>query len=138
MVSDCREGGCETSLGVFQLEQQTALLLHPYSPVGRGGQPPAAVWSPDGRWLAFAAWAEDPQDAGLWVIGASGEGEQALATGVLRGDPTPLWSPDGQWLVFSEMSGEVGEPSFWMAAAGRWDRVRLELPAGARLVAWVG
>ena len=74
VVSDCREGPCGTSIGLFRLADQTALLLHPHIPVGRGGQPAAPHWSPDGRWLAYNAWAEDPGLAGLWVVQADGQG----------------------------------------------------------------
>ena len=122
---------------MFGLEGQTALLLHPYLPVGRGGQPAAALWSADGQWLAFSAWAEDPDDAGLWVIGADGTEEHALAAGLVRADPTPVWSPDGQRLAFSTISEDGTSRDFWLALAGRWDRTRLYLPPEARLIAWI-
>ena len=125
------------TIGVFQLEEETAQLLLPHHPVGRGGQPPAAKWSPDGQWLAVATWAEDPAQAGLWVVGSDGEGEHALVAGVLRDDPTPVWSPDGRWLAFSSVPDGGEGRDYWLALSGRWDSQRLDLPQGARLVAWI-
>jgi hypothetical protein len=137
IVADCREGECGTSVGLFDLTGQAAQLLHPYIPVGRGGQPLAALWSPDGQWLAFSAWAEDPDRAGLWVLRSDGQEERALVTGVFRSDPTPVWSPDGSVLAFSAFSADGETREFWLAVAGRWDRTSLDLPPDARLVGWL-
>jgi hypothetical protein len=51
----CRQGECQYSVGVLDLVTQAVQLLHPYTPVGIGGQSPAPTWSPDGRWLAFSS-----------------------------------------------------------------------------------
>ncbi|MDY7078394.1 MAG: hypothetical protein SXV54_15865 [Chloroflexota bacterium] len=143
IVGDCREGECQRSIGIFDLEAQTAQLLHPHSPAGIGGWPPAPVWSPDGRWLAFAAWAENPDDAGLWVLRADGQQEEEyhLALGQGRATPTPVWSPDGNWLAFSGASRD-GRLGHWLAEVGTWEARFLDLPLDtypldAYLVDWV-
>ena len=138
VVADCREGPCETSIGVFDLEEQTARLLHPYAPMGRGGQPPAPLWSPDGQWLAFVVEAEMVDEAGLWVFRADGQSEYPLATGDVGTNPTPVWSPDGRWLAYSSTSSDGEIRWFWLAEAGTWELSALELPPDAHLIAWVG
>lgn len=138
VVADCREERCETSIGVFDLEEQTAQLLHPYTPAGRGGQPLAPLWSPDGQWLAFVVEAESVGEAGLWVLSADGQSEYALSAGDVTTNPTPVWSPDGRWLAYSSTSSDGQTRSFWLAKAGTWERSSLNLPPDAHLVAWVG
>ncbi|UCF38372.1 MAG: PD40 domain-containing protein [Acidobacteriota bacterium] len=53
-----------------------------------------ARWSPDGRWIAFAAMVEG--QFGIYRVRPEGGMPQRLAEG---GDPT--WSPDGKWVYFS-------------------------------------
>lgn len=87
-------------LGVFNLAQRQARLLHPYSDVlGRDGwfSPPA--WSPDGRWLAYEVISMDPATHGLWVLAANNDEEHYV------GGRSPIWSPDGQWLAYQDSDG---------------------------------
>jgi Tol biopolymer transport system component len=139
LISDCREDGCQQSVGVFDLEAQAAQLLHPHWPAGMGGQPPAPVWSPDAQWLAAAVWAEDPTGSGIWVLRVDGgpEGEQHLATGLGRGSPEVVWSPDGAWLAIGDSAQGENPKRFYLAHAGTWELQPLDLPADATLVAWV-
>lgn len=137
VVGDCRAGECQRSIGIFDLEAQTAEFLHPHSPAGIGGHPPAPVWSPDGRWLALVAWDENPDDMGLWAVRVDGQQEEEyhLALGLGREAPTPVWSPDGRHLVFSGISRD-GETGHWVAEAGTWELQSLDLPPDARIVNW--
>jgi dipeptidyl aminopeptidase/acylaminoacyl peptidase len=80
---------------MLDLQADTFSLLHPYEPLGRGGWPSAPVWSPDGRWLGFAAWALEGDEAGVWVMSADGEEEHHLACSCSN----QAWSPDGRWLA---------------------------------------
>jgi Tol biopolymer transport system component len=139
LISDCREDGCQWSIGVFDLEAQTVQLLHPHWPAGMGGQPPAPSWSPDGQWLAAAVWAEDPGESGIWVLRADGgqEDEHHLATGRGRGSPEVVWSPDGRWLAIGDSAQGEGPKRFYLAGAGTWGLQSLDLPADGTLVAWV-
>ena len=105
------DGKWQIGVGVFDLERHASLLLHPYEPVGVGGWPAAPLWSPDGQWLAYNVWpAQDPDEAGLWVLGADGKEEHFLGTGT-----GPQWGPEGKWLSFSLESGGL-----WLAEVGTW------------------
>jgi hypothetical protein len=138
VMGGCRAGECEYSIGVFDLEAETVQFLHPYNPVGMGGQPPAPIWSPDGRWLAFTAIAMNSEDAGLWVarVGGQQQEEYRLATGRGRAIPNPVWSPDGRWLAFTG-SGAGGEARHWLAEVGTWGLRWLDLPPDAYIMDWV-
>jgi len=138
VVGDCRPGECQMSVGVFDLEAQTVQFLHPHAPAGIGGQPPAPVWSPDGRWLVCTAWAENLDDAGLWVLWADGQKEEAhqVALGLGRGAPTPVWSPDGRWLAFSG-TARHGQAGHWLIEVRTWSRQPVDLAPDVVIVDWV-
>jgi Tol biopolymer transport system component len=63
----------------------TPTLAHP------GDRAPAAVWSPDGRRIAF--W----DDFAIYVVNADGSGLRRLTRNAFEG---PGWSPDGRKLIF--------------------------------------
>jgi len=126
-------------LAVFDLRTHSGRLLHPYLPVGREGWPPAAVWSPDGRWLAFNAWSDDPSASGIWVAATDGSYEVQLdpgladsADGPISQSRPPLWSPDGRWLVFS--LGLDGSPEHWFVETGEWLPRPIRLPVNSLVV----
>jgi len=126
-----REG--QMGVGLFDLDAGSAQFLYPYQPLGRGGWPPAPVWSPDGRWLAVVSWAQDPDERGLWVVRADGEQQEAHRLG---SESSPAWSPDGHWVAF-DAAPEGREPGIWIAEMGTWDLYRIGLPPEARLVGWI-
>jgi len=72
-------------------------------------------WSPDGRYLAFAAMDREP-DGDFWNIyrvNADGEGLCTIAAGGRWHNETPAWSPDGRWVVYistrdSKTAGKYG------------------------------
>jgi Tol biopolymer transport system component len=125
------DGDWRIATGVFDLEAGTSYLLHSYQPAGRGGWPPAAAWSPGGRWLALVTWDQNARAPGLWVVRSEG-GEEEHELG--RGDG-PVWSPDGQWLAFNGAL-QNGESRILLAQAGTWELRPLNLPLSARLVGW--
>ena len=118
---------------IFDLAARTARLLHPYIPVQKGPWPPAAAWSPDGRWLAFVAWADDADKEGVWVVQVDGAREEEYYLG--RGDQ-PVWSPDGKWLAFNHTERGV-EIGIHLAEAGTWEPKPLDLAPDAYLVDWI-
>jgi Tol biopolymer transport system component len=134
------DGSNQMGVAVFDLEARTARVLHAYEPVGGDGWPAAPVWSPDGRWLAFVAWARNSEEAGVWVVRADGqqdeEGREEEGAHHLGG-AYPVWSPDGRWLVFGRTLGD-GEVRSWLAWEGTWTLHRIDLPADAYVVDWVG
>ncbi len=130
VIGDCRQGDCQYGIGVFDLDAETFQLLHPYTPAGRGGQPSAPLWSPDGRWLAFIPWESSTDRMGLWVAQADGQQEYHFAQSF-----SPVWSPDGRWLAFGSTPQGLGS-GIWLVEVGTWDPRSLNLPDDAHLVGW--
>lgn len=118
--------GWQIGIAVFDFEAQTSRLLHPYEPLGVGGWPSAPIWSPDGQWLAFYAGAQDPDEAGLWVVQVDGEAERFLGA-----SSDPVWSPEGRRLIYSTAS------TFWIAEVLSWKTQQVDVPTDARPLAWV-
>ena len=59
-----------------------------------------AVFSPDGRWLAFTS-ARDGAPAQLFVLPADGPGESRRLTELREGVVTPEWSSDSTRIAFA-------------------------------------
>lgn len=82
-----------------------------------------AVWSPDGRRLAFVS--DRDGDDEVYVMSADGTGVRQLTRngrGVL--DQAPAWSPDGRTLVFTS-TRDGGEPEVYRMRADGTAQVRL-------------
>jgi Tol biopolymer transport system component len=73
-----------------------------YPGVGIGS---VAVWSPDGKQIAFFKNVDD-QNRSLYVINADGTGEINL-TNTPSGYINIDWSLDGHWLVFSKKAEDI-------------------------------
>jgi Tol biopolymer transport system component len=127
------DGGYRMAIGVFNLESGTAHLLHPYIPAGRGGWPLPAVWSRDGKWLAYAVGAERSEESGVWAIRADGQQGQEHYLGY---GGTPVWSPDGRWLAFFGFS-DRGEPGLQLARVGTWELYWFMLHPDGYLMDWI-
>jgi len=89
---------------------QTALRI-----TSSGGPLRGAVWSPDGRQIAFGRFNYDAS-AALSIISSAGSDERVLRD--IGGAPTS-WSRDGSWLAFSEFRIGSG-----------WNLLALELSTG--------
>jgi Tol biopolymer transport system component len=64
-----------------------------------------AVWSPDGRQIAFTRFKRPERDGqaddvDIWVADADGSNQRPLVTGT-GWQWLPHWSPDGAWLVYT-------------------------------------
>jgi Tol biopolymer transport system component len=119
IVSILDGGSQRMHIAVFDLGAgRSRLVGHPFE-WHVGYWPPAPVWSPDGKWLAYGALptAEAPEKA-LWVYGVDGEEEHLLGAGA-----HPRWSPDGQWLSFNR------GPDLFLAETGAWEPRKVELAA---------
>jgi Tol biopolymer transport system component len=66
-----------------------------------------ANWSPDGRYLAFAA-KRGPRD-NIVIVDVARNSEVKSMTIKLNGVTTPSWSPDGQRLVFTGYDGGLSD-----------------------------
>src|SRR5687768_4421513 len=58
-----------------------------------------AAWSPDSRWIAFAAKRASDQAEQIYVIGVDG-GDARRVTSIATGAFAPRWRPDGTALLF--------------------------------------
>jgi Tol biopolymer transport system component len=125
-------GGWRINIGVFDLETRTVSLLYTYEPAGQGGWPPAPVWSPDGQWLTFTAWALDNDEVGVRIVRADGQEEEYH----LGQCYTPVWSPDGRWLACTSTPQGLGS-GVWLMEVGTWNLHSLDLPSDAYLVDWI-
>lgn len=129
----------QMGVAVFDLETRTTQILHLYDPAARDGWPPPPVWSPDGQWLAFTAWAQLPDLAGVWVVRTDGQQEgasQSLFTEYHLGGSRPVWVSNGGWLAYSR--GLEGEGAgAWAAQVGTWGLIRLALPPDGYVVDWI-
>jgi hypothetical protein len=117
------EGTWQIGIALFDLEAETAELLHVYEPVG-GTFDPDLAWSPDGEWLAFVTHQEPPAEGrtpNLWVVRWRDGEETYVGAGT---DPT--WSPDGQHLAFTDVEGDGA--ALTIAEVGTWQVRQLDLP----------
>lgn len=112
---------------VLDLTTSTAQRLHSYVNLGRGGWFSAPRWSPDGRWLALVAEAEQAAERGVWVAAADGSAEFQLGPGF-----NPVWRPDSQYLIYSQ-----DNDTHWLVTVGgEWPAVQVTLP-NSQLQTWL-
>ena len=129
-----------TQLGivVFDLNSQSATLMHVYEPQGGSDFVNYLVWSPDGEWLAFTTHNEPPATGrapNLWVIRPYGSDEVYITEGTV-----PVWRYDGKYLAFQGLNEESTEEVF-LAGSSSWEVERIDdLPLPERigsLLGWV-
>jgi len=117
------EGTWQIGIALFDLDAETAQLLHAYEPVG-GTFDADLAWSPDGEWLAFVTHQEPPAEGrlpNLWAVRLEDGEETYVGAGA---DPT--WSPDGQRLAFADVRGE--DATLAVAEVGTWQVRQVALP----------
>jgi Tol biopolymer transport system component len=117
------EGTWQIGIALFDLDAETAELLHPYEPVG-GTFDAGPAWSPDGEWLAFVTHQEPPAEGrlpNLWVVRPEDGQETYVGAGV-----TPTWSPGGQRLAYVDVDGDGA--ALAIAEAGTWQVGQVDLP----------
>jgi WD40 repeat protein len=129
-----------TQLGIviFDLNTQSASLMHVYEPRGGSEFMNYLVWSPDGEWLAFTTHNEPPATGrapNLWVIRPDGTDEIYIAEGTV-----PVWRYDGKYLAFQGLNEESTEEVF-LAGSSSWEVEWIDdLPLPERigsLLGWV-
>ena len=90
------------------------------------------AWSPDGKWIAYAATKRDvttidsiAEDAHVWVISAAGGMGSELTAEQDRRARSPKWSPDSRYILF--LAGDRGTTTIYRVAAsgGRIDKLSL-------------
>ena len=115
---------------ILDFESQNAEILHLYIPVGRGGWPRPAIWSPDGNWLIADVWADGFNQEGLYILASDGSKEYFAGSqyGIV------VWSPDSQLIIYSS-SGDSQETHYFSVSDG--SSTLLPLPSDGRPVAWL-
>jgi serine/threonine-protein kinase len=95
-IVQVREG--TMGLWIYDMERRT---LSPFATSGGSSQ--AAVWSRDGRWIAYRGTRKGTRN--IYLKAADGTGEELRLTekvGVVQGPGS--FSPDGEWLVYGELA----------------------------------
>lgn len=134
------EQGWDIAMGVFDLANTSAAIVHPYQTAGRGGWLPAPNWSPDGAWLIFSVEATAAEERGLWVAAADGSRQSRLHPDA---NARAFWSPpgvqpwqNGAYLLLAEPgTGNPTAPA-WLVARESWDELGIERPEGAIFSEW--
>lgn len=115
--------GTGLAIAVFDLEAQTAQLLHPYAPAGGAMFQNELAWSPDGEWLAFTTYAEAPASGrapNAWVIRPDGADEDYIGVGSAL-----VWRYDSMLLAFQSMNAEQTE-DVYLVERENWTAQRIE------------
>lgn len=68
----------------------------------------AGSWSPDGRKIAFAVFAQGNQEIDIMDV-ESGHIEQAIHVPTVTSMSDPAWSPDGRQVAFTGMHGGISD-----------------------------
>jgi Tol biopolymer transport system component len=133
-----KDGSYALGLAVFDLELGTNTLMHVYSPAGGGMVPHYISWSPDGSWIAYVTFGEQPatgRASNLWVMRPDGSEETYIDSGL-----EPTWSPDGRSLAYIRATLD-GELALRIIEAGVWQPMQIDdLPFPARpdfIMEWI-
>jgi Tol biopolymer transport system component len=96
----------------------------------RGWGDKRAVWSPDGKQLAYDSWYVGHREFDIWVMNADGSGKRQVTTSPLR-DVLPAWSPDGRWIAFSrKRAGSLAEDVWRIHPDGSGERLLVRGSSG--------
>ena len=93
---------------------------------------PTAVWSPDGRMIAFSSWRDGRSE--VYVMNADGSGQRNLSRHPAR-DGSPAWSPDGRRIAFVSLRDGQSEV-YVMNVDGSGQRRLTRSPAVDWAPAW--
>jgi dipeptidyl aminopeptidase/acylaminoacyl peptidase len=93
---DLAENRTTSTIRLMDLASGEARELTP----GRGNHL-HPVWSPDGRWLAFASDRDEKEGEQLWILPLDEGGEARRVTSGFGGVGAPVWSPEGNRIAFS-------------------------------------
>jgi Tol biopolymer transport system component len=84
-------------LGVVFVARLDGSDLHQVTPSTLNAADP--VWSPDGKWIAFAAGSGPDQPTAIYAVSANGTDLTRITQA--NWSVQPSWSPDGNWIAFA-------------------------------------
>lgn len=116
-------GTPQVALALFELESETATILHAYTPFGGSEFGDQIEWSPDGAWLAFTTHGEPPatgREPNLWVIRPDGSEEAHIGEGWY-----PVWRYDSQLLGYTSSNARQLQ-EFFLTTPELWESTALE------------
>jgi dipeptidyl aminopeptidase/acylaminoacyl peptidase len=122
-----------SAVAVFNLRDNSSLLLHPVTPVGGAAMPEYLAWDPSGEWIAYVTYGEIGQGRapGIWALRSDGSSEVQVGMG-----STPVWSPDGAWLGFSNYGNNSNLAEIYVVSPANWEEV-VTTPYQGELLGWV-
>jgi len=101
LAMDIRDGE-EADIWIYEWARDTMYRL-----TSNPGQDVSPVWSPNGRWIAFASTRGDQRTPNLFAQRADGTGDvQRLTESAVPQFPTS-WHPSGRYLAFNDTSGRT-------------------------------
>jgi Tol biopolymer transport system component len=102
---------------VFDLEKKTYQISHLFAPLTEEEPGAAALWSPDGQWLAYQINSSEPAESGTWLMSMNGSGQEIHMTG--DGYRPVAWKPDSTQLVIYQQ--QTGAFALWLLTMNTWD-----------------
>jgi hypothetical protein len=137
-VQISRDGQEQYGTGIFDLETLTGVTTRFFQPVGFDGPIPHPRWSPDGKWIAIDAFAQDLMLAGVWIIPSPNQTDKMFQLEPSGGNlvyKSMTWSPDSRFLAISE-SG-TSHRLVWVYEVSSWRMRAYELNPPGQVVAWL-
>ncbi|HNB52470.1 MAG TPA: hypothetical protein PK530_11025 [Anaerolineales bacterium] len=129
-------GPSAVAVVVFDLLASTNEIIHPYHIVGMDGYLPPAKFSPDGHWIAFTAFDDDPTQYGVWVASA-GDPNQSTQFFMGSYSNSPFWSPDGSKLAYQQyVETEQSNRIFIYDIVNNTIIQAVQIPPNANLIYW--
>jgi Tol biopolymer transport system component/tRNA A-37 threonylcarbamoyl transferase component Bud32 len=101
LATDIRDGD-EADVWIYEWAQDTMYRL-----TTNPGQDVSPVWSPDGRWIAFASTRGDQRTPNLYCQRADGTGEVVRLTESTVPQFPTSWHPSGRYLAFSDNTSRL-------------------------------
>jgi hypothetical protein len=122
--------------GIFDLDNKTFRLIHPYQGLGMDATPPPAQWSLDGEWLVMTVFDQNPESSGVWLVNSLNP-EQELFMGPGTSNPVfGPWTRGKKILTYSKLDRESGESKTWAFDLMAGEHQLTPLPSDAQVIAW--
>ena len=121
---------------IFDLNAKTYTLVHPFNMPGTDGFPPAALWSPDGEWLAVNAADSDAERNGIWLVNTANP-QQEIFMGSSSGNPIfGPWTADQKIVAYTRYDEATGGSKVWIYDLVSGEQQVTSLPPNAQVLKW--